>query len=172
MPKAKEKSALQKKKDNPGSLYWRKKADKAWSDAVKKDAGGICAVCAAVMKQETIDPDSIDPLRSLEDELGFKVGLCGGNLEAHHILPRTKLDFRHDVNNGIALCGTHHRMSNHCSPHKGSFQFNLFLKLCRPDLFHAAMKNLKRDLWGDGSTKGVGRDYKAIYEGLKEKHGV
>ena len=38
------KSALQKKKDNPGSKYWKTKADKLWGEVIHK-IYTECAIC-------------------------------------------------------------------------------------------------------------------------------
>ncbi len=45
MAKKKKLSRLAKQKANPSSMYWRRRADKAWADAVKK--GGKCEVCGS-----------------------------------------------------------------------------------------------------------------------------
>jgi hypothetical protein len=50
-------------------------------------------------------------------------GVCKGNLNAHHIIPRENRKFRHDENNGICLCWLHHKRSLEISPHRNAFMF-------------------------------------------------
>lgn len=47
----KKKSNLQKRKDNPGSKYWRNKADPLWSEVIRR-LYPVCAICGAT----PIDP--------------------------------------------------------------------------------------------------------------------
>jgi len=48
--KRKPKSALQKRKDDTGSTYWRNRADKLWSELVRSQ--GKCAKCGKVGRTE------------------------------------------------------------------------------------------------------------------------
>lgn len=60
------------------------------------------------------------------------------NLNAHHLISRTRLRFRHDLSNGICLCSWHHLRDPHCSPHSDSYSdegFIEWLKINRPGQF-------------------------------------
>jgi len=89
----------------------RKGKDKAWREAVLA-RDKLCIICGS----------------------GFMTNI-------HHIIPREVKEFRHDVENGAALCPRHHRFSRECSPHRNSFVFMLWLKDHRPEQFlHIEMK--------------------------------
>lgn len=75
------------------------KQDKEWSIAVKKDFDFKCLVCGSTKM-----------------------------LNAHHIVPRESLSFRHLVVNGLALCPKHHKFSRDFSAHKNPLVFYLFYK--------------------------------------------
>ena len=62
-------------------------ADKLWAQAVKADWAGRCAVCGSP------------------------------KTESHHLVPRQHEGTRYDLNNGIALCCTHHQFDRDVSPH-------------------------------------------------------
>jgi len=76
--KRKKKSNLQRRKDNPSSNYWKKKADKLWSLCIRECRR--CEMCGATNKK----------------------------LEAHHLIRRDAKKYRHDLDNGICLCVTCH----------------------------------------------------------------
>ena len=103
----KRKSKLQKKKDNPNSIYWKGKADEAWSAEIRKV--GRCEYCNST-----------------------------GQLNAHHIIARIRLKYRHDLSNGVCLCTRCHAFDPSISPHIDSFsgeRFLEWLKTERPDQF-------------------------------------
>lgn len=104
------KSALEKKKSDPNSAYWKKKADMAWG-AVVHGAGGGC-VCAIL-------------------------GDCKGPLEAHHLITRGIISTRHDPRNGVLLCSYHHKWSKKCSPHMAPLEFAFYLQRFKPRLWQA-----------------------------------
>jgi len=56
--------------------------------------------------------------------------VCGDKykLNAHHIIPKEVKDFRWDIDNGIAVCATHHKWSREISAHKNPFIFYKFLE--------------------------------------------
>ena len=97
------KSKLQKKKDNPRSGYWKKKADKAWAELIHSTER--CAVG----------------------------NYCAGNLEAHHLISRSNVLTRHEPLNGILLCSKHHKFDKFCSPHMGPLGFADWLQHNRPE---------------------------------------
>jgi hypothetical protein len=103
-PKRKPKSALQKRKDNVRSGYWKKKADALWGRVIH--SRGCCAVSN---------------------------GDCSGNLEAHHLITRANVMTRHCIDNGILLCSTHHKFSPWLSAHKAPLAFAEWLMQTMPD---------------------------------------
>lgn len=93
---------------NPNSMTWKKKADKAW--AVKIRSIGYCEKCRATDKQ----------------------------LNAHHIIARTRLRFRHELKNGVCLCVRCHSFDPAISPHVDSFsgeRFLTWLAIIKPHQF-------------------------------------
>ena len=62
-------------------------------------------------------------------DLGY-CEICGrtGKMDAHHIISRTRLNFRHNLNNGISLCSRCHRFDADVSPHVDSFGAENFLE--------------------------------------------
>lgn len=107
----KKKTALQKKKDNPRSKYWKTKADKLWGLIIHER--GVCAV---------------------NDN-------CAGNLEAHHMISRSNTATRHTIENGILLCSKHHKFDPHLSAHKAPMAFAEWLQYNDPDKFEWCSKN-------------------------------
>ena len=91
------KTKLAKRKDNPNSKYWRKRADGQWAKEAK--AVGMCEICGG-----------------------------RGRLNAHHIISRTRLRFRHDKSNGVCLCVRCHVFDANISPHADSFGGEKFLE--------------------------------------------
>ena len=107
----KKKSALQKKKENPNSTYWKKKADIEWGRIIHE------ANCCLVG------------------------GNCSGNFEAHHLISRGNTLTRHDPKNGVLLCSLHHKWSKDCSPHMAPIQFTEFLRANCPEKIEYVMEN-------------------------------
>jgi len=111
--KRKKKSKLQKKRDNHGSLLWKRKADKEWGRVI----------------------------HLLNDKCLVDNEHCGGPLEAHHLISRGKVMTRHAVQNGVILCSNHHKWSNECSPHMAPIQFTEFLRVHYPEKIDFVMEN-------------------------------
>lgn len=122
------KSALQKKKDKPNSKYWKTKADKAWGELIH-------------LEEQCLVNDN-----------------CKGNLEAHHLITRSKVTTRHAHENGVLLCSLHHKYSTECSPHTAPIQFSEFLRLNYPEKYEWVLKNKFRN---------EKPNYKENYEKLK-----
>jgi len=102
------KSRLAKQKANPNSKYWKGKADDAWAEEIKKV--GRCERC----------------------------GSLSNRLNAHHIITRTRLRFRHDLSNGVCLCVWCHSFDPTFSTHQDSYgaeNFLRWLKKERPGQF-------------------------------------
>jgi hypothetical protein len=106
----KKKSKLQRKKDNPNSSLWKRKADAAWRANLTLDGGVACALSGIP-----------------------SAGPCAGPLECHHIVSRRILHLRHNRKNGIVLCSYHHKWSPTCSPHGGPVGFFALLEVLRPN---------------------------------------
>ena len=109
------KSNLQKKKDNPNSSYWKKKAMAAWG----------------ILMHAKYDTCLVG-----RD--------CKGNLEAHHLISRSKVLTRNDINNGVLLCSLHHKFSNELSPHTAPVQFTEFLRENYPEKIEYVRENTHR----------------------------
>lgn len=107
----KKKSALQKRKDDPKSKYWKTKADDLWKAIIHESSR--CAVGEG----------------------------CAGNLEAHHLISRSSTYSRHRVENGILLCSTHHKFSHELSAHKAPLAFAEWLQKHYPDKWEWCSEN-------------------------------
>lgn len=108
----KKKSALQKRKDDPKSKYWKTKADSLWG-AVIREIYHSCAV---------------------GDE-------CAGNVEAHHLIGRANTATRHKVKNGIGLCSKHHKFCNKLSAHGAPLAFAEWLQKKQPETWEWCSEN-------------------------------
>jgi len=75
------------------------KLDVAWAKLVKLRAGNECEYCGTTSKK----------------------------LDSHHIFSRQNKATRWDVNNGIALCASHHVFSSSFSAHKTPMEFTEWL---------------------------------------------
>jgi phage N-6-adenine-methyltransferase len=100
------------KKCNDYSKRWRTKADKAWSEAVKRRDRYKCIICG-----------------------------CESNLQSHHLIHRQSNFFRHNLENGVTLCSGHHMMSSQLSAHKTPWAFEKWMRENRPDQFAWWEKN-------------------------------
>lgn len=106
------KSALQKKKDNPRSKYWRNKADELWGLVIHE----IYKTCA-------VGKD------------------CSGRVEAHHLISRSNGATRHSIENGIGLCSKHHKFCSNLSAHKAPLAFSEWLMEHDPDKWEWCSRN-------------------------------
>jgi len=63
--------------------------------------------------------------------------VCGKkiNLNAHHLIRRSKNLYHYDLNNGMCLCSYHHQFSRDCSPHAGGMGFAEWLMDKRPEVW-------------------------------------
>lgn len=110
--KKKPKSALQKRKDNPRSGYWKKKADALWG-----------AVIHEIYKSCPVDDE------------------CSGHIEAHHLISRANVATRHKVENGIGLCSKHHKFCKKLSAHGAPLAFSEWLIEEMPEKWNWCSKN-------------------------------
>ena len=60
--------------------------------------------------------------------------ICGQTerLNAHHLIPREIEEFKHDLDNGVSLCPSHHRFSRRLSAHQNPIAFIIWLEENRP----------------------------------------
>jgi hypothetical protein len=79
---------------------WKKKADAMWSMAIRMRYKQ-CEICGRA-------------------GVRTKGGNPVGGLNAHHLIGRGNLLWRHDLRNGVCLCVRCHKWSPTCSPHGGS----------------------------------------------------
>jgi len=138
MAKRKKISKLAKQKAKVGSSFWRRKADKAWSELVRGIAGNKCEICGST-----------------------------DHVQAHHIIDRSVWQLRHCVMNGVSLCPSHHKYDRKMSAHKGSLMFIAWLQTYRAtDLRNliSIMESLVAvvEVLGDAGKP----DYKTEYENL------
>jgi hypothetical protein len=98
------KSKLSKKKDDPSSGYWLRKADAAWGAYQHKHRPTYCAVCG------------------------------GRPVEMHHIIGRAVRHMRHRPDNVVQLCAMCHKWSPLCSPHGGPAGFAEWMNANIPEL--------------------------------------
>ena len=73
--------------------------------------------------------------------------MCGnkGLVHAHHILPRTIKEYCLDLDNGITLCFSCHKMGNK-SAHQNAIYFSNWLKMAKPYLYNTAMNKMEHYL--------------------------
>lgn len=101
--KPRKKSRLQKRREDPQSSLWKRKADRLWSKIVAMTYGGKCALCGATEF-----------------------------VQAHHLIPREMFSHRYSIENGIALCPSHHKYSFILSAHRSSMEFAKWLFINHP----------------------------------------
>ena len=90
-------SAAAKKKPN-----WKKKADDMWSLCIR-------------IKHQKCECCKKPGWRTSK---GFNIG----GLNAHHVIGRSNMRFRHNLRNGQCLCIRCHKWNPLCSPHMGGFK--------------------------------------------------
>ena len=96
------------------------------------------------------------------------VGYCErcrgtGKLDAHHIITRTRLRYRHDLSNGVCLCVQCHRFNPDISPHIDSYgaeKFIAWLKVERPGQYEWYQANKDNKQLSD-------KTYRQAYEELR-----
>lgn len=118
-------SRLAKRKADPNSPFWKRKADALWAEHIHRTWPG-CLV------------GLLDPAEA---------PACKGRLEAHHLISRRVLHLRHTKECGVRLCSWHHEFSPRCSPHSGPLGFAAWLEAHAPMLFAW----LKMHNWSHGT---------------------
>ena len=86
----------------PAKGRLRDMADKLWSISVRSDWNWKCAVCN------------------------------GSPCDAHHLIPRANEATRYDLQNGIALCASHHQFCPDVSPHQNAAGWMAWLRVNQP----------------------------------------
>jgi len=114
------KSKLAKKRDNPRSTYWKRRADALWGEY--QHLPNACAMH------------------------GASGHTCAGKLEAHHIISRSVVCLRHEPTNGVLLCSLGHKYCTRLSPHAAPVGFTSWLERWYP--VKAAW--VKANLWRTG----------------------
>ncbi len=123
------------------------------------------------LKQKKANPNSKYWKKKADDEWSKQIRLVGycevcaktGKLDAHHIITRTRLRFRHDLSNGVCLCSGCHRFNAAISPHIDSFSaenFIAWLKVSCPGVYK----------WYEGhkdDKRQPKKTYRQCYEELK-----
>lgn len=107
-------SALQKKKNNSNSGYWKKKADKA-RGAYMHHFFRTCMVCGKSANETKLDD--------------------------HHLVSRSNVFLRHSIENQAMLCFYDHKHNPVCSPHAGPIGFTIFLQENYPDKYQWVIEN-------------------------------
>ena len=97
---------------------YKKLGDEQWSTAIRQV--GKCEMCGRKGKK------------------GTKQGWI--NLDAHHIIGRTHLEYRHDLSNGICLC-VHCHQWHEAGPHQDQQKFFAWLAAERPGQYQWYLDN-------------------------------
>jgi len=114
-----------------------------------------------------------------------QIGYCemcgkGTGLNAHHIIFKVHVDYRHDPSNGMCLCSRCHRWGD-CSPHLYPTRFMQWMKDKQPGQwkwFKAHTVAKERELYGSpqivrghiANDWGLGMSYKDKFEMLTEMY--
>ena len=124
------------------------------------------------LKQKKANPNSKYWKEKADEEWSKQiraVGKCeicnrSNSLNAHHLINRTRLRFRHDLSNGICMCSRCHIWDSDISPHADSYSNEKFLAWLaenRPGQFQWYEEH-KED------KRKQEQNYRTIYEQLKE----
>ena len=124
------KSNLQKRKDNPNSLYWQRKTLKLWTDICRIKFNNECLIC-----------------KSKE------------HLECHHpISKKTCKSLMYNITNQILLCSKHHNWFGTedylFSAHKNPLQFYHYLQEHHKELYEEILQiDIEQEKQGSKTTK-------------------
>lgn len=135
---AKKVSKLAKKLADPCSRLWRNKADNSWRKVVYASNKGKCVICGTVE-----------------------------HINAHHLVPREILKYRHNPDNGITLCPSHHKYGNILSPHRNPVRFFLWLQKHMPEKWAWLAKTFDPDTGVSLEGSNIPVNYKEAYYRLE-----
>ena len=124
---------VKKTKSKKSASYWKKKCDTLWGRIIRSK--GYCEIC----------------------------GRSDGQLHAHHLIGRSAVFFRHNLNNGVCLCPMCHQFDVICSAHTAPRKFLDEIRLKKPDQWKWWSKNHSKVITGQTI------DYEQVYEMLKEQ---
>lgn len=96
----------------------QRELDQMWKEKVKKRDNYICQVC------------------------GKDLSKTPKNCHAHHILPRQLKGLRWDVNNGITLCYSHHKIGVY-SPHQNALWWFGWMNAHKPEQLKYCIKKIE-----------------------------
>lgn len=96
--------------------------------------------------------------------LAGECAVCGAtkHLNAHHLIPRQLVKYRHVPENGICLCPRCHKFSFELSAHRGPLAFAVWFQKNRPKQFKWWKEHYK-DI-----PRGIRMPYKTIAEDLEK----
>lgn len=109
---------------------WKKKCDALWGEIIR--SVGHCEVC----------------------------GKSECQLHAHHLIHRSAIFFRHNLNNGVCLCPYCHEFSVKLSAHGAPWAFEAWMKKHKPSQYKWWAKNRYEVITG------VKIDYEQVYSVL------
>lgn len=70
---------------------------------------------------------------SIRTDWNWKCAVCGNTqCEAHHLIPRANQATRYTLENGIALCASHHQFCKLVSPHQNAAGWMSWMKQHQP----------------------------------------
>lgn len=111
--------------------YWKHKCDVLWGQIIREAAGNCCEICN------------------------------GSPVNAHHLIGRRALFFRHNLNNGLALCVTCHLYGVN-SAHENPEWLRQWVREHKPDQYAWWEKNAK------AVVTGLKIDFEQVYNTLAE----
>jgi len=91
------------------------------------------------------------------------------HLQAHHLIRRNCVAYRHDLQNGVCLCPQCHRYNNTCSAHGAPWGFEKWMEDNQPEQYRWWVKHRNRIITGQKMCyEAIHYDLQAIYD--KEKN--
>ena len=120
------------KKDKWTLARYKKECDKLWSLIVRHNDGKKCIVCGSE-----------------------------SYIQAHHLISRRCISYRHDLLNGVSLCPDHHEYGLTLSAHTAPWAFEDYMQNNQPKKYQWWIEARKKIIIG------VKIDYREVYNKLK-----